>query len=44
MGGTLALMTKMRNEYENMVRKPTGKRPLGRPRFNWDNMKWSQQK
>jgi len=26
----------MRNEYTILVRKPEGKRPLGRPRCKWE--------
>jgi hypothetical protein len=30
----------MRNSYKNLVGKPEGKRPLGRPRCRWeDNIK-----
>jgi hypothetical protein len=27
---------KKRNTYRNLVSKPVGKRPLGRPRHGWD--------
>jgi hypothetical protein len=30
-------MGEMRNGYNILVRKPEGKRPLGRPRHRWDN-------
>jgi hypothetical protein len=33
-------MGEMRNAYKIFVRKPEGKRPLGRPRSRWeDNVK-----
>jgi len=28
---------KRRGEYRVLVRKPEGKRPLGRPRHRWEN-------
>jgi hypothetical protein len=27
----------MRNAYNNLVRKPEGERPLGRPRHRWED-------
>jgi hypothetical protein len=27
----------MRNAYKILVRKPEGKRPLGRPRLRWED-------
>jgi hypothetical protein len=36
----IARMGKKRNVYRTLVRKPEGKRPLGRPRRKWiDNIK-----
>jgi hypothetical protein len=36
-------MVEMRNEYEMLVRKPEGKRPIGIPMYRWggvgDNIK-----
>jgi hypothetical protein len=29
----------LRNEYKILVRKPEGKRPLGRPRHKWEDIK-----
>jgi hypothetical protein len=38
--GHVAPMGDKRNSYRNLVRKPNGKRPLGRPRRRWvDNIK-----
>jgi len=34
--GHVARMGKMRGEYRVLVRKPVGKRPLGRPRRRWE--------
>jgi hypothetical protein len=37
--GHVALIGKKRNVYRLLVRKPEGKRPLGRPRHRWvDNI------
>jgi hypothetical protein len=30
-------MREVRNVYKILVRKPEGKRPLGRPRHKWEN-------
>jgi hypothetical protein len=30
-------MREMRNEYKVFIRKPEGKRPLGRPRRRWED-------
>jgi hypothetical protein len=35
--GHVAHMREMRYTYKILVRKPGGKRPLGRPRCRWDN-------
>ena len=35
--GHLAHMEQFRNEYRVLVRKPEGKRPLGRPRRRWED-------
>ena len=44
MGGALAGMEKRRGVYRILVRKPEGKRPLGRPRRKWeDNIKMDLQ-
>jgi hypothetical protein len=32
----VARMGEMRNEYTNLVLKPGGKRPLGRPKGRWE--------
>jgi hypothetical protein len=38
--GHVARMGEKRNVYRSLVRKPEGKRPLGRPRHRWiDNIK-----
>jgi hypothetical protein len=38
--GNVARMGEKMNMYRLLVRKPEGKRPLGRPRFRWmDNIK-----
>jgi hypothetical protein len=38
--GHVAQMGNKRNPYGILVRKPEGKRPLGRPRYKWvDNIK-----
>jgi hypothetical protein len=38
--GHAARMRERRNSYRILVRKPEGKRPLGRPRRKWvDNIK-----
>jgi hypothetical protein len=38
--GHVARMGEKRNTYRVLVRKPEGKRPLGRPRRRWvDNIK-----
>jgi hypothetical protein len=38
--GHVARISKKRNEHKLLVRKPEGKRPLGRPRFRWvDNIR-----
>ncbi|KAJ4435583.1 hypothetical protein ANN_18199 [Periplaneta americana] len=39
--GNVARMGESRNAYRVLVRRPDGKRPLGRPRRSWeDNVKW----
>jgi hypothetical protein len=35
--GHVALMGEERKVYKVLVRKPEGKRPLGRPRHRWEN-------
>jgi hypothetical protein len=35
--GHVARMVEKRNAYRILVRKPEGKRPLGRPRRRWAN-------
>jgi hypothetical protein len=37
--GNVARKVDNRNEYRILVGKPEGKRPLGRSRRNWDNIK-----
>jgi hypothetical protein len=38
--GHIARMGEKRNAYRTLIRKPEGKRPLGRPRRRWvDNIK-----
>jgi hypothetical protein len=40
MGGTCSTSGYKRNAYRILVRKPEGKRPIGRPRRRWvDNIK-----
>jgi hypothetical protein len=40
LAGHVARMGEKRNTYRLLVRKPEGKRPLGRPRCRWvDNIK-----
>jgi hypothetical protein len=39
--GHVACMVGKRNAYRFCVKKPKGKRPVGRPRRRWkDNIKW----
>jgi hypothetical protein len=41
MGGPCSTNGEKRNAYRLFVRKPEGKRPLGRPRRRWvDNIRW----
>jgi hypothetical protein len=40
LAGHVACMGAKRNADKILVRKPEGKRPLGRPRCRWDNIKW----
>jgi hypothetical protein len=35
--GHVACMGKKRNEYQILVGKPEGKKPLGRPRLRWED-------
>jgi hypothetical protein len=35
--GYVAHMGQMKNTYKIMVRKPEGKRPLGKPRCRWED-------
>jgi hypothetical protein len=35
--GHVARMGEKRNAYRILVGKPQGKRPLGRPRYRWDD-------
>jgi hypothetical protein len=35
--GHVALMGEKRSAYRNLVGKPEGKRPIGRPRRRWDD-------
>jgi hypothetical protein len=45
MGGDIARMGERRGVYRNLVWKPEGKRPFGRPRRRWeDNIKIDVQK
>jgi hypothetical protein len=40
MGGSCSTNGQERNAYRLLVRKPVGKRPLGRPRRRWvDNIR-----
>jgi hypothetical protein len=39
MGGTCSTNGENRNAYRILVGKPEGKRPLGRPRHSWNNIK-----
>jgi hypothetical protein len=34
-------MEEKRNAYRLLVRKPEGKRPLGKPRLGWFGLDWS---
>ena len=44
MGGTCNAYGERRGVYRALVRKPKGKRPLGRPRHSWeDNFKMDLQ-
>jgi len=44
MGGACACMGERRDVYRILVGRPEGKRPLGRPRFRWeDNIKMDLQ-
>jgi hypothetical protein len=38
MGQHVQCMIMMRNVHKILVRKPEGKRPLGRPRCRWENI------
>jgi hypothetical protein len=35
----VARMGQTRNTFKNLVGKPEGKRPLGKPRCRWENIK-----
>jgi len=35
--GHVACMREIRSVYRVLVRRPEGKRPLGRPRHRWEN-------
>jgi len=37
MGGVCSVYGMVRGMYRNLVRKPKGKRPLGRPSRRWEN-------
>jgi hypothetical protein len=37
MGGTCNTYGKRRGTHRNLVGKPEGKRPLGRPRYEWED-------
>jgi hypothetical protein len=37
--GQAACIRDMENAYRTLIGKPEGKRPLGRPRYRWDNIK-----
>ena len=37
MSEACSVQGKRRGEYRVLVRKPEGKRPLGRPRHRWEN-------
>jgi hypothetical protein len=37
--GHVARMVEMRNAYSILVRKPEGKRPAGRPRHRWEDIR-----
>jgi len=41
--GHVARMGEKRGEYRVLVRKPEGKRPLGRPRRGWEDIKMDLQ-
>ena len=43
MGGALARMGKRRGVYRILVGKSEGKRPLGRPRRRWEDIKMNLQ-
>jgi hypothetical protein len=45
MGGACCTIRERRGVYRVLVRKPEGKRPLGRPRCRWeDNIKMDLRK
>jgi hypothetical protein len=37
MGGECSTLGKNENAYNNLVAKLEGKRPIGRPRFTWED-------
>jgi hypothetical protein len=39
MGGAFSMHQEKKNAYRIFVGKPEGKRPLGRPRRGWDNIR-----
>jgi hypothetical protein len=43
MCGLVVHMGERRGEYRVLVGKPEGKRPLGRPRHRWENIKMDLQ-
>jgi len=39
MRGNVVRMEEVRNGYKILVGKPEGKRPLGRPRLRWEDIR-----
>ena len=37
--GHVARVGRKKNAYVILVRRPTGKKPLGRPKYRWENIK-----
>jgi hypothetical protein len=45
MNGASSMMGEMRNVYKILIRKPEGKRSLGRPKCKWKvNIEWILEK
>jgi hypothetical protein len=38
--GHIACIAERRNAYRILMERPEGKRPLGRPRLTWEDIKW----